>query len=122
VTADPEGVVRAHVAAFSAGRLPELLDGLADDVTWRTGTTSARGRAEVAALLSDAVRDLAPTLAIRTLVAAGDLVACELTETLVVAGERRVHPVAAFYRARDGRVAAVTVYREGSAEVAQTGA
>ena len=63
------------------------------------------------------VAALSPPLAVRSLVARGDVVAAELTETLVVDGHSQVLPVSGWYRVRDGRIAAATIYREGSAEL-----
>ena len=72
-------------------------------------TPEAVVRAHVAAL--------SPRLAVRSLVARRDVVAAELTETLVVGGRTEVVPLSGWYRVCDGRVAAATVYREGSVEV-----
>jgi len=113
----PESAVRAHVAAFDGGRLDELVAGFTDDATWRTGRSDATGTAELRALFAGAIAGLAPRLRIRGLIARGDRVAAELTETLNVDGRTAEVPITAWYRVRDGRIAEAHVYREGSAEI-----
>ena len=113
----PESVVRAHVAAFDAGRLDELVAGFTEDAVWRTGRSDATGAAELRALFAGAIAGLAPRLRIRSLVADGERVAAELTETMTVDGREVTAPITGWYRVRDGRIAAAHVYREGSAEV-----
>lgn len=111
-------MVRAHVDAFNAGDVDALVSGFTDDAVWVTGTTTARGRAALTRLFADAIAGLRPRLAVHGLLADGDRVACEMTETLVAGGEERSYPIAGFYRLRDGRISAAKIYREGSAEVA----
>ncbi|WP_448613940.1 AAA family ATPase [Modestobacter sp. URMC 112] len=113
----PEAVVRAHVAAFDAGDLTALLAGFTPDATWRTGRSEATGTDQLRALFGGALAALSPRLTVRSLVTRGDVVAAELTETLVVGGRTEVVPISGWYRVRDGRIDAATVYREGSAEV-----
>jgi uncharacterized protein len=110
--------VRRHVQAFNDGDVDVLRAGLTDDAVWVTGTTVAHGRAAVAELLAGAIAALRPSLTVQNLLADGDRVACQLIETLTVADEERTFSIAAFFRLRDGRLASVKVYREGSAEVA----
>lgn len=113
----PAAVVRAHVTAFDHGDLDVLLAGFTADAAWRTGRSDAAGADELRALFAAALAALTPRLAVRSLVAHGDTVAVELTETLVVGGRTEVVPISGWYRVRDGRIAAAHVYREGSAEV-----
>ena len=53
-----------------------------------------------------------------SLLSDGEMVACQLTETLTVEGRERTYAIAAFYRLRNGRIESAKIYREGSAEVA----
>jgi hypothetical protein len=55
---------------------------------------------------------------LENLIATGDRVACELTETLTANGEERTFSIAGFYRAHEGFIAAAKIYREGGAELA----
>jgi predicted kinase len=112
-----EAVVRAHVHAFDAGDLDELLAGFAPDATWRTGRSDASGADELRALFAEALAGLSPRVSVRTLTARGDTVAAELTETVTVGGETRTVPLSGWYRVRHGRIAEARIYREGSAEV-----
>lgn len=110
--------VQAHLDAFNTRDLDALLAGFTDDAVWRTGTDTVRGRAELTGLFGWALANLLPVLALRTLVADGDRAACELTETFTHEGRRREVPIVGFFRfAPDGRIAAATIYREGSADL-----
>ena len=109
-------MVRQHLAAFNAGDLSGLMAGFAADAVWRTGATAVRGRAQLAELFAGALRDLRPELTLRTLVATGDRVACELTELLHLPAGARTDAIAGFYLVRGGRITAAHIYREGSAE------
>jgi len=84
---------------------------------WVTGTTVIRGRAQLAEFFAGAMEGLLPRLLIENLIAMDDRVACQLTETLVAAGEERAFSLAGFYTLRDGRIATAKIYREGNAEV-----
>ena len=114
---DAEATIRAHVAAFNQGDLPALLAGFAPDAVWRTGETVVRGADELAELFAGAISALRPTLTVRTLVAAGDRVACELTERLTAPSGERTDPIAGFYELSDGLITAARIYRAGSADV-----
>lgn len=114
---DTESAVRGHVAAFNHGDLDALMAGFTDDAVWVTGTTVVRGRDQLAEFFGAAMTGLTPTLTVRELLADGERVACELTETLAVDGEQRTYAIAGFYRLRGGRIATATIYREGSAEI-----
>ena len=114
---DAESAVRAHVAAFNDGDVAALLAGFAPDAVWRTGESVARGSAELAELFAGAITALRPTLTVRTLVAAGDRVACELTERLTAGSGERTDPIAGFYELSGGLITAARIYRAGSAEV-----
>jgi predicted kinase/limonene-1,2-epoxide hydrolase len=113
----PASVVRAHVAAFNACDLDALLGGFSPDATWRTGRSDATGSAQLRTLFAGAIAAFGPRLAVRALVARGDTVAAELTETLTVDGRARAVPLSAWYRVRDGRITDARVHREGSAEL-----
>ncbi|MFD2419706.1 nuclear transport factor 2 family protein [Amycolatopsis pigmentata] len=112
-----EAVVRRHVEAFNERDLDALMAGFTDDSRWITGTSVARGRDELAELFEGAMTGLPPTLVIHDLLAVGDRAACQMTETLTVAGQEQSFPIAGFYRLRDGLIASAKIYREGSAEI-----
>lgn len=116
-TPDPLAAVRAHVAAFTEGRLDDLLARFAPDAVFRTGATVASTPDERRALFGGAIERLGPTLVITTEIADGDAAACELREELVHEGVHRSSAVAGFYRVRDGLIVGATIYREGSAEL-----
>lgn len=115
---DAATVIRDHVRAFNTRDLDALLAGFTDDAVWITGTSVARGRAELAGLFADAMAGLLPTLTLETLLAQGDRAAAQMTETLTAGGREQTFSIAAFYLLRDGRIASAKVYREGSAEIA----
>jgi len=114
--ADPEQVVREHVAAFNDHDLDRLLACLTADATWVTGTDHFRGAAELAKLFGRAFSELSPTLTITTMMVDGNRVSCELSERFVVEGVARVEHIAGFYRVESGRITGVKIYREGSAD------
>lgn len=114
---DAAAVVRAHLRAFNAGDLEAVLDGMTPQALWVTGRSRARGQGELAELFGRALADLQPVLTLRSLVADGDRVACELTEVVSVGGRPRTDAIAGFYEVSGGRIAAARIYREGSAEV-----
>jgi hypothetical protein len=116
--ADPATAVREHVRAFSEGDLDALMAGFTDDAVWITGDTVVAGGEALAEFFARAMAGLLPRLAVQTLVAGADRVACELVETIVLDGEERTFHIAGFYQLRGGRIATAKIYREGSAEVA----
>jgi hypothetical protein len=105
------------VDAFNSRDLDRLMAGFTDDVVWITGTTTVRGRAELTELFANAMAGLLPALVIESLLAEGDRVACQLTETLTVDGDERTFSIAGFYALRGGRIASAKIYREGSADI-----
>jgi hypothetical protein len=118
IEVDAAAVVRRHVEAFNARDLDALMAGFTEDASWVTGTSTAQGHGELAELFAGAMAGLLPTLAIRDLLAEGDRAACQMTETLTVAGEESTFFIAGFYQLRGGRIASAKIYREGSAEIA----
>lgn len=92
--------------------------GFTDDAVWVTGTSIARGHDELAELFDRAMAGLLPTLVIQDLLADGDRVACQMIETLTVAGEEGTFFIAGFYRLDGAHIASAKIYREGSAELA----
>lgn len=114
---DAAAVLRTHVDAFNARNLAALMAGFTEDALWVTGTSVAPGHGELAELFGGAMEELLPTLAIRDLVVEGDRAACQMTETLTVAGEERTYFIAGFYQLRGGRIASAKIYREGSAVI-----
>jgi hypothetical protein len=116
--ADVAAAISEHVRAFNDRDVDALMSGFTDDACWITGSSTVRGRAELADLFTSAMTGLLPTLEIQDLLVAADRAACQLTEKLTVHGEQRVDFIAGFYEFRDGRIARAKIYREGSAEVA----
>jgi ketosteroid isomerase-like protein len=115
IETDAAGVIRRHVDAFNTRDLAALMAGFTEDALWVTGTSVARGHGELTELFAGAMEGLLPTLVVRDLLAEGDRVACELTETLTVDSEERTFAIAGFYHLRGAQIAAAKIYREGSA-------
>ena len=111
-------VVLEHLAGFNAHDTERLLATLHPDVVRRTGTDVFTG---VDALRRDLFDDglwaLAPSLTVRTLVVEGGAAAALLTERLTLDGVKKSFDIAVFFTVADGRIAAVTVFREGSADL-----
>ena len=118
---DAKTVVNAHVSAFNARDVVALLDGFTADAVWETGEYRCSGRAELEELFTGAFEAIAPQLRVVRLVAGVDLVAAELVEEMVVDGRSMQVPIAGFYRLSDGRIASAKIYREGSADIPDTG-
>ncbi len=116
--ADVAAAIGEHVRAFNDRDIDALMSGFTDDACWITGSTVARGRAELTELLTSAMTGLLPALTIQDLLVTGDRAACQLIERLNVHGEEQVCFIAGFYEFRDDRIARAKIYREGSAEVA----
>jgi hypothetical protein len=116
--ADVAAAIGEHVRAFNERDIDALMSGFTDDAYWITGSTVARGRAELTKLFTSAMTGLLPTLTIQDLLVAPDRAACQLIERLNVRGDRQVCFIAGFYQFRDSRIASAKIYREGSAEVA----
>src|SRR5213080_1824407 len=114
---DPAAAIHAHVDAFNKKDLEALLAGFAEDAAWITGSTSVRGRDELAALFGDAMTGLLPSLHIQNLLVDDGQVACQLTETLTHDAVEKTFSIAGFYRLRDGLITSAKIYREGSAEL-----
>ena len=66
-------------------------------------------------LFGDAFAGLDPTLAIESILADGDRVACEPREEFLVADISRVEHIAGFFRVEAGLITDAKIYREGSA-------
>lgn len=113
----PRALVDEHLRCFNERDLDGLLTGLTDDAVWITGRTRVMGTADLRDFFAAAFEHLLPRLHVRSIVAEGGRVACELTE--IIGG--REYPIAGFYRIRDGRISAATIYREGSAALAVDG-
>jgi ketosteroid isomerase-like protein len=114
---DATAAVLEHISAFNAHSTQRLLDGLAEDAVWRTGTDVVQGSAALADLFDPWLWALAPSLKVTSLVAQGSQVAAQLLEELTVDGEVRRMDIAVFFDVRDGKILSAKVYREGSAEV-----
>ncbi|MPZ72434.1 MAG: nuclear transport factor 2 family protein [Nitriliruptorales bacterium] len=109
-------VVQAHFAAFNTGDLDALMAGFTDDAVFSTGEHLVVGHRGIRQMFRDALAQLSPSLTLRAAVAQGDVVACELTEQLMVEGATFQFALAAFYTVRRGQIMSVKVYREGTAE------
>lgn len=109
-------VVHDHVEAFNASDLERIVAGFGEDAVFASGEHLAVGRRGISAMFADAVRDLDATLEVRSAVTQGEVVACELTERLVLQGQEFIFHLAAFFTVRDGAIARVKIYREGSTE------
>ncbi|MEZ0092198.1 nuclear transport factor 2 family protein [Streptacidiphilus sp. EB129] len=114
-----ENLVRAHVDAFNSRDLEALMAGFADDAVWITGRSTARGRAELAALFSGAMDGLLPTLTVQSLIVGEGRAAAEMVEVFTHEGVERTDHIAGFYVIEDGRIASAKIYREGSADVGE---
>lgn len=115
--ADPASVVRRHVDAFNAHDLDALMRCFGENATWSTGADRFEGAAALRDLFAGAFAELAPRLHLLSLLAEGDLVACELREDYSAAGAQRSDHIAGFYRVEAGVITAAKVYREGSADI-----
>jgi ketosteroid isomerase-like protein len=104
-------VVGRHLRSFATGDLAGVLETLAEDASFVSGTTVVPP-AEFADFFGWAMRELDPAIEITTLVADGDRVACEFVESVTVDGERRRLNRAAFYRVTGGVIIAAKVYDE----------
>ena len=118
MASDPDlaDLVREHVAAFNAQDVERLEAGLTADVLWETGTDVFAGAKDVAALIRNAMTELAPSLEIRSIVSGTHQVAAELIEHWRYDDADHSAPVGVFYSFIDGRISRVRVYREGSAD------
>ena len=115
--ADPASVVRKHIDAFNARDLDALMACFSEDATWVTGADRFEGAAALRELFANAFGELAPQLHMQSVLAQGELVACELREDYSAAGEERSDHIAGFYRVEAGVITAAKVYREGSAHI-----
>jgi hypothetical protein len=118
IDADVAVAIGNHVRAFNDRDIDALMTGFTDDACRITGSSVARGRAELAELFTSAMAGLLPTLTIQNLLVTSDRAACQLIEKLTFDGEEKVYFIAGFYELRDGRIASAKIYREGSAELA----
>jgi uncharacterized protein len=115
---EPSSVVRRHIDAFNARDIEALIACFSTDATWVTGTDAFRGSTALRELFAGAFAELSPQLHLRSLVAQGVVVACELAEDYSADGVDHTDHIAGFYRVDAGLIVAATIYREGSAEVA----
>ena len=117
MSGDPAALVRAHIEAFNTRDLDALMAGLSEDASWVTGTDRLRGSAALEQLFAAAFAEISPRLHIESLLVQSNRVVCELREDYTIDGVERTDHIAAFYRVEAGLIAAVKVYREGSADV-----
>jgi ketosteroid isomerase-like protein len=107
----PRDVVRAHLEAFSAHDLPAMLETMASDATFVTGTTLVAPQ-DFEEVFGWAMREIDPTVTITDLVADEERAACEFVESVTIDGERRQLSRAAFYTIRDDVICSAKVYDE----------
>jgi hypothetical protein len=117
MSGDPVAAVERHIEAFNARDVGALMAGLHEDATWITGTDSFSGAAALEQLFATAFAELSPRLHAESFLVDGDRVVCELREDYTVDGIEHTDQIAAFYRVEAGLIAAVKIYREGSADV-----
>ena len=111
--ADPLDPVRAHIDAFNARDLEGVLATFADDAVFAAGDELVVGVRSLRLLFGDAfAAPVDAKLALRHAVVQGDVVACELTETLTVETTSHDLEVAAFYTVRRGELTRVKIYRD----------
>jgi ketosteroid isomerase-like protein len=109
--------VHDHLAAFNAHDSGRLLQGIADDVVWATGRDTLVGRDEVSELFDDWLWAMEPRFDVRRLIVSGDTAAAELIEHVTIDGAATSFAIAVFFTVRAGQLAAVKVFREGSADL-----
>lgn len=108
--------VHAHLAAFNAADLDAVLAGFSEDAVFATGDELLVGGRAIAQLFRQAFDpELRAHMELRSAVVQGDTAACELSERVSYRGQDLEFSIAAFYTVRDGRLARVKVYREGTA-------
>jgi hypothetical protein len=108
-------LVEEHVAAFNAHDVRRVLDGLADDVVWQTGSDMFVGLRQVERLLREAA-GLFPMLEIKSMLVGGQRAAVEMTERYLHEGRTREVAIAVFFSFDRGLISRVKVFREGSAD------
>jgi uncharacterized protein len=116
---DPEAVVLEHIRAFNAHSTSRLLQGLAADAVWRTGTDRFQGTTALEDLFDPWLWTLDPSLETSAILVDGNRVAAQVVEQLTIDGEVRRMDIAVFFEVRDGKIAEAKVYREGSADLAE---
>ena len=114
---DPLAVIHAHVAAFNADDLEAVVAGFAEDAVFANGDQLIVGRRGIRALFGQALGQVRATLEVRTAIAQGNAVACELTELVTVGEQTFEFHLAGFYTVHGGVITRAKIYREGTAEV-----
>lgn len=115
-----ENLIRAHIEAFNTRDLDAVMAGFADDAVWITGKTTVRGRVELAGLFAGAMDGLQPTLTIQDLIVGNGRAAAQLVEVFTLEGVTHTDHIAGFYVIEDGYIVSAKIYREGSADVANS--
>ena len=110
-------IVLRHFDDFNSHNTTRLLAGLRSDVEWATGQDSFRGKAQVEEIFDDGLWDLSPSLYPELLVIEGRRAAARCRESIVIDGSECEFQIAIFFEIRDGLIASVKVYREGSADL-----
>jgi uncharacterized protein len=106
-----------HLAAFNSHDTPRLLLGLHPEVRWETGQDIVVGRPAAADLFDDWLWSTNPRLDLLRLAVDADFAAAECTEHLTVDRNPSQFAIGIFFTVRDGQLARVKVFREGSANV-----
>ncbi|RJQ90040.1 nuclear transport factor 2-like protein [Amycolatopsis panacis] len=105
------------MAACDARDIEGLLTGFTDDTVWVTGTSVARGRAELTELFGSVMVTLPPTLTAGNVRSGDDRIAAQPTERLSWDGVDRESPIARFCQLEGDRIASGKIDREGRAEL-----
>jgi len=117
VTNEIREIVLRHFDDFNSHNTTRLLAGLRSDVEWATGQDLISGAAQVEEIFDDGLWDLSPSLHPEFLVIEGHRAAVRCRESIVIDGSECEFQIAIFFEIRDGLIASVKVYREGSADL-----
>ncbi|MHB2029664.1 MAG: nuclear transport factor 2 family protein [Acidimicrobiales bacterium] len=109
-------IVRRHFDDFNSHNTTRLLAGLQSDVEWTTGQDRMSGVAQVEEIFDDGLWNLSPHLFPEHFVIEGHRAAVRCRESIVIDGLANEFQIAIFFEIRDGLIASVKVYREGSAD------
>lgn len=112
-----KSAIQEHLNAFNSCDRARLLDGLAEDVVWATGTDVWRGREALAELFDEPLWGLHPHIEVVRLIVEDDAGAAECVERMTIEGQIVEFPIAVFFTVRRRLLSRVKVFREGSADL-----
>jgi hypothetical protein len=113
-----EVAVLEHVRAVNAGDLEALMAGFAPGARFQTGDHVVTGTDAIRPFFAEAFAGVRPQLQVSNLFLADGRAACELLDTVSLeGGEQRTYRSAAFFTVEGPLITAVTVYREGRADI-----